>query len=180
VRLLAVARFEHQAALARKLGAEPVLAHRPTGALIEAVAEATGAEVQRPWRGLPMLSGGVDAIYDSVASAETLEVGLRVAAPRARIVLTGVATPRRFEWTPLYFKEVAVVGSNAFAVERFEGREQHAMAWYFELLGRGALAAPPLVTHRFPLARWREALRASREHARSGAVKVVFDYRDAA
>jgi threonine dehydrogenase-like Zn-dependent dehydrogenase len=180
VRVLAVARFAHQAALARKLGAEAVLAHRPTEALIEAVAEATGAEVQRPWRGLPMLSGGVDAIYDSVASAETLEVGLRVAAPRARIVLTGVATPRRFEWTPLYFKEVAVVGSNAFAVERFEGREQHAMAWYFVLLGRGALAAPPLVTHRFPLARWREALRASREHGRSGAVKVVFDYRDAA
>jgi threonine dehydrogenase-like Zn-dependent dehydrogenase len=177
VRVLAVARFPHQAALARALGAERALAHRPAQALIEAVGELTGAELQRPWRGLPMLNGGVDAVYDSVASGETLEVGLRVAAPRARIVLTGVATPRRFEWTPLYWKEVAVVGSNAFGVERFEGREQHAMAWYFELLGRGALAAPPLVTHRFPLARWREALLATRAQGRSGAVKVVFDFR---
>jgi threonine dehydrogenase-like Zn-dependent dehydrogenase len=54
------------------------------------------------------------------------------------------------------------------------------MAWYFELLGRGALAAPPLVTHRFPLARWREALLATHSQGRSGAVKVVFDFGEGA
>ena len=101
-----------------QLGAERVLAHRPLRGLLEALGEATGAALQEPWRGLPMLNGGVDVIYDSVASAETLEVGLRAAAPRARIVLTGVATPRRFEWTPLYFKEVAMVG-----LERLRDRE---------------------------------------------------------
>jgi threonine dehydrogenase-like Zn-dependent dehydrogenase len=177
VRVLAVARFPHQAALARKLGAERALSHRPTAALLEALAEETGAELRRPWRGLPMLNGGVDRVYDSVASGETLEVGLRAAAPRARLVLTGVATPRRFEWTPLYFKEVAVVGSNAFGVEPFEGRRRHAMEWYFELLGRG-VDVGGVVTHRFPLARWREALLACHDQGRSGAVKVLFDFRD--
>lgn len=177
VRVLAVARFPHQAELARALGAARVLPHRPARALIDALGAETGAEVQRPWRGLPMLNGGVDAIYDAVASAETLEVGLRVAAPRARIVLTGVATPRRFEWTPLYWKEVAVVGSNAFGVERLEGRAQHAIAWYFELLRRHGIAPARLVTHRYPLARWREALLAARAQGRSGAVKVAFDLR---
>ena len=124
-----------------------------------------------------MLNGGVDVVYDTVASGETLEVGLRVAAPRARSSLTGVETPRRFEWTPLYFKEIAIVGSNAFGVEQFEGRAQHAMEWYFELLGRGTLDVTPILTHRFPLARWREAFLATHRQGRSGAVKVAFDFR---
>ena len=29
--------------------------------------------------------------------------------------------PARFEWTPLYFKEVKLIGSNAFGVEEYDG-----------------------------------------------------------
>jgi len=159
-------------------GAARVFAHRPARGLLEALALETGAALQEPWRGLPMLNGGADAIYDSVASAETLEVSLRAAAPRARLVLTGVATPRRFEWTPLYFKEVAIVGSNAFGLETFEGERKHAMEWYFALLGRRSLDVPPIVTHRYPLSRWREAFLACSDQGGSGAVKVLFDFRD--
>ncbi len=180
VRVLAVARFEHQARLARRLGAALVLPHRPTRQLIERVGAELGVEVQRPWRGDPMLNGGVDVVYDSVGSAETLEVGVRVARPRGRIVVTGVAPPRRFEWSPLYFKEIAVVGSNAFGVEEWEGRRQHAMEWYFELLRTRALDVTPILTHRFPLARWREAFLACFDQEKSGAVKVLFEYADGA
>jgi threonine dehydrogenase-like Zn-dependent dehydrogenase len=176
VRVLAVARFPHQAALALRLGAAQVFAHRPARRLLESLAEATGAELQEPWRGLPMLNGGVEVIYDSVASAETLEVGLRAAAPRARLVLTGVATPRRFEWTPLYWKEVSIVGSNAFGVETLDGARRHAMEWWFELLARERMRVPPIVTHRYPLARWREAFMACHDQGASGAVKVLFEF----
>ncbi len=176
-RVLAVARFPHQAELARRLGAERVLPHRPTRALVEAIAEATGAELQEPWRGLPMLNGGVDVSYDSVASAETLEVGVRVAAPRSRIVLTGVARPRRFEWTPVYFKEIALVGSNAFGVEGFEGRRQHAIEWYLEWVRTRGIDATAIETHRFRLGDWAPALLACFDQGRSGAVKVLFDFR---
>jgi threonine dehydrogenase-like Zn-dependent dehydrogenase len=176
VRVLAVVRFAHQARLAERLGAHRVFAHRPVHALIEGVAADLGLDVQRPWRGAPMLNGGVERVYDSVGSAETLEVGVRVAGPRARIVVTGVAPPRRFEWSPLYFKEIALVGSNAFAVEEWDGRRQHAMEWYFEFLRAGRLDATPIVTHRFPLARWREAFLACGEQGRSGAVKVLFEF----
>jgi threonine dehydrogenase-like Zn-dependent dehydrogenase len=179
VSVLAVARFPHQARLAELLGAHRVLAHHPVDALIEAVAGELGVPVQRPWSGPPMLNGGVDVVYDSVGSAETLEVGVRIARPRGRIVVTGVATPRRFEWSPLYFKEIAVVGSNAFAIEEWEGRRQHAMAWYFEFLRTGRLDVTPILTHRFPLARWRDAFLACFDQGRSGAVKVLFEFADA-
>lgn len=176
IRVLAVARFPHQQRLAEQLGAERALAHRPRRELVEQLASALGVELQEPERGLPMLNGGVDVVYDSVASAETLEIGVRAVRPRGRIVATGVSTPRRFEWTPLYFKEIALVGSNAFALETLEGRRQHAMQWYLEWAAEQGLDLTRLVTHRFPLEGYRDAFLACHDQGRSGAVKVLFRY----
>jgi threonine dehydrogenase-like Zn-dependent dehydrogenase len=179
VRVLAVARYEHQARLAARLGADLVIPHRPTRGIVDAVASALGVEANEPWRGLPMLNGGVDVVYDTVTSPETLEVGVRIARSRGTIVALGVEPPRRFEWTPLYFKELSLVGSNAFAVEEWEGRRQHAMEWYLEWLRAGRLDATPIITHHFSLDAWREAFLACHDQGASGAVKVVFDRFDA-
>jgi DNA-directed RNA polymerase specialized sigma24 family protein len=177
VRVLAVARFAHQAALAEQLGAHAVLPHAPARAVIAGVAKETGAEEVQPWRGLPVLNGGVDVVYDTVGKPDTLEVGLRVTKTRGRISVTGVEAPRRFEWTPLYYKEIAVVGSNAFGVEQIGGRRQHAMEWYFELVRTRGIDVTPIVTHRFALADWRAAFRTGHDQGATGAVKMLFDYR---
>jgi threonine dehydrogenase-like Zn-dependent dehydrogenase len=175
VRVAAVARFEHQARLARQLGAERVLPHRPTLAILEEVAAWCGSEILRPWRGLPMLNGGADVVYDTVASAETLEVGVRAVRSRGRIVALGVEPPRRFEWTPLYFKEISLTGSSGFGVETIGDRRQHAMQWYFELIRTRRLDLTPIITHRFPLEAYREAFLTCRAQGGHGAVKVLFD-----
>ena len=176
VRILAVARYAHQASLATQLGAEAVLDHRPTTALIEQVASLTATDVLRPWYGQPLLNRGVDVVYDTVSSAETLEVGLRIAAPRARIVVAGVEIPRRFEWTPLYFKEISIVGSNAFAMEEIDGRRQHAMEWYLEFAAARTIDITSIISHRFRLTDYREAFMACRDQGASGAVKVLFEF----
>ncbi len=176
VRVLGVARFAHQRRLAEKLGAAQVLAHEPLRAIIEGVAAAVGTEIYEPWRGLPMLSGGVDVIYDTVTAPETLEVGVRITRARGRIVCLGVEPPRRFEWTPLYFKEISLVGSNAFAIEEWQGRRQHAMEWYFEFLREGRLDMTPIITHRYAFGDWREAFLTCFDQGASGAVKVLFEH----
>ena len=176
VRVAAVARYPHQARLAEKLGAERVLPHAPARAVVEGAAAFAGSELHEPWRGLPMLRGGFDVIYDTVTSPGTLEIGVRVARSRARIVALGVEPPRRFEWTPLYFKEIALCGSNAFGMETWQGRRQHAMEWYFEWLREKRIDAAPIVTHRFALERYREAFLTCRDQGASGAVKVLFEY----
>jgi len=130
-----------------------------------------------PWYGLPWLhGGGVDVVYDTVGLPATIEVGLRVAAARGAIVVTGVEVPRRFEWTPLYFKEISLIGSNAFGVEEFEGRRRHAMEIYLDLVATRRIDVTPILTHRFSLDQWREAFLACGEQGRSGAVKVLFEY----
>jgi threonine dehydrogenase-like Zn-dependent dehydrogenase len=175
VRVLAVTRYDHQARLAEKLGAERAIPHRPARRILETLAGAVDAAVMEPWRGLPMLNGGVDVIYDTVTSPETLEVGIRATRSRGSIVCLGVEPPRRFEWTPLYFKELSLVGSNAFGVEEWQGRRQHAMEWYLEFVRERRLDVTAIITHRFPLDAWRDAFLACHDQGASGAVKVLFD-----
>jgi len=173
----AVARFEHQRKLAAQFGAELVLPHEPAAEIVERVGAATGAQVLKPWFGSPWLyGGGVDVIYDTVGFPETVEVGVRIADSRGAIVITGVEAPKRFEWTPLYFKEIAVIGSNAFGVEEFEGRRAHAMEIYLDLVRTKRIDVTPILTHRFTLDRYRDAFLACGEQDRSGAVKVLFTY----
>jgi threonine dehydrogenase-like Zn-dependent dehydrogenase len=176
-RVFAIARFPHQRALAERFGAELVLEHEPVEQIVERIAAATGGQVLKPWYGLPWVyGGGAAVVYDTVGLPATIETGLRIAASRGAIVVTGVEMPRRFEWTPLYFKEIAVVGSNAFGVEEFEGRRRHAMEIYLDLVASGRIDVTPIVTHRFTLDGYRDAFLACGDQGRSGAVKVLFTY----
>jgi threonine dehydrogenase-like Zn-dependent dehydrogenase len=178
-RVLAVARFPHQHALAERLGASVVLPHEPLDGIVDGVIRETGGELLKPWFGMPWVHGGaVDVVYDTVGYPKTVEVALRVAASRGAVVITGVEVPRRFEWTPLYFKEIAVIGSNAFGVEEFEGRRRHAMEIYLELVRTRRIDVTPIITHRFPLDDWREAFLACGDQGKSRAVKVLFTYPD--
>jgi threonine dehydrogenase-like Zn-dependent dehydrogenase len=167
----AIARYPHQARLATRLGASRVLASEPRQ-LIEQVAALDGSPVRKPWFGLPWLERGAGTVYDTISSAETLEVSTRIADKRAVLVQLGVAIPRRFEWTMLYFKELELKGSNAFGWLDWEGQRQHCYHIYFTLLARG-LDVSGLVTHRFPLPRWRDALLCARERSAHQAIKVA-------
>jgi threonine dehydrogenase-like Zn-dependent dehydrogenase len=180
VQVIALAAFAHQADLARRFGADLALNARPAHRVIEEIAAHLGCEVHRLRPRQPWLIEGVDFVFDTVASAETLETGIRIVKARRRdtgvIVVTGVSAPRRFEWTPWYFKEVRILGSNAFAVEEFEGRRGHAYEHYFRLLQAGRVDPTPMLTHQFSLAEYREALTAAHYPQRSRAVKVLFAY----
>jgi threonine dehydrogenase-like Zn-dependent dehydrogenase len=176
VRVLAVARFAHQQRLAQQFGAARVLSWRPIEAIIAGVSRETHAEQLKPWYGRPMLNGGVDVVYDSVGSPESVEVGMRITRSRGRIVVTGVEMPKQFEWTPLYFKEIALIGSNAFAIEEYQGHRQHAMQWYFEFVHTKRIDVTPIITHRYRLDAYQEAFMTCWDQGKTGAVKVLFEF----
>ncbi len=175
VKILAVARFDHQAQLAKKLGAHVVLPHHPTKQLVHAIAAETSADLNEPWAGLPMLNGGVDVVYDTVSSAETMEVGLRVTRSLGAMVIIGVEPSTTFEWTPLYFKEISIFGSNGFGIEEFEGQRKHAMEWYFEFIEQRGLDVTPIITHHYAMRDYRDAFMTCYDQGKSCAVKVLFN-----
>ena len=171
-----VARFAAQAEFATHLGASRVFAHEPRLGLVEELAEWSGGVLHAPFDGLPVAHpGGIDVVYDTIARPETLEVGVRVLAERGTLVQSGVSTPGRWEWTPIYFKELTIAGSNAFGIEEIEGVRKHAIAHYLDMTASGRVDLTGMLTHRFPLEGWWDALKAIARQDQSGAIKVAFE-----
>jgi threonine dehydrogenase-like Zn-dependent dehydrogenase len=178
VAIAVVARFDPQAELARRFGATKVLAHEPRLAVIEELVAWGGGRLRQPLQGLPMAyPGPIDVVYDTVGKPETFEVGVRVLRSRGTLVKAGVHAPGRWEWSPLYFKEISWVGSNAFGIEEIDGQRKHAIAHYLDLVLAGRVELGPMLTHTFRLEQWRDAFLAIANQGESGAVKVAFDQR---
>jgi threonine dehydrogenase-like Zn-dependent dehydrogenase len=174
---MVVARFEAQAELARRLGAT-VVSPEPRQALIEAAAAWSGGVLQPVHEGLPMAHPGqIDVVYDTIGKPETFEVGVRVLKTRGTLVKSGVHAPGRWEYSPLYFKEITWVGSNAFGVEEVDGVRQHGIAHFLDLADQGKVDLAGMLTHTFRLDEWREAFTVLADQEKSGAIKVAFDFR---
>jgi threonine dehydrogenase-like Zn-dependent dehydrogenase len=177
VEVASVARWPAQSAMAERLGAT-VFAPEPRLDLIEALAAWSSATLRTPWEGLPVAyPGRIDCVYDTVGHPETVEVAIRVLAHGGTLVQMGVSSPARFEWTPWYFKELHLVGSNAFGVEVVDGVRQHAIAHYLDLVRDGRIDLRGMLTHAFRLDEWRDAFRTIIDQGSTGAIKVAFDFR---
>jgi threonine dehydrogenase-like Zn-dependent dehydrogenase len=160
-----------RASLAARLGADAVLSCEPDN-LVREVSRRTGETALRPWSGKEWLQDGPGVVYDTIGSTETVETSLRLLRTGGTLVVSGVEPPKRFEWTPMYFKELRVIGSNGFGIEEVAGVRKHAFEHYFDFAQAG-LDLTAVVTHRFPLARWREAVLTLADSRHTGAVKVL-------
>jgi len=173
-RVLVIARNPRMRSLVDRLGANALFTSQGRE-LVRELGEFLKAPLRKPLFGLPWLESGVHRVYDTVGSSETLEVGLRITNPRASIVVVGVAPPKRFEWTLLYFKELALLGSNAYGLETFGGKRRNCIEIYLDLLAQNRLNVDRLITHRYPLERYADAFLAAHNKQQSQAIKVVFD-----
>ncbi len=162
-----------RADLAVRLGAHAALSSVPDE-LVAQVARRVGATPLEPWSKRDWLQDGPAIVYDTIGSTETVETSLRLLATGGTLVISGVEPPKRFEWTPLYFKELHVIGSNGFGVEEVGGVAKHAMEHYLDFAANG-LDLTPVITHRFPLERWDQAVLTIKNSRHTGAVKVLLD-----
>ncbi|MGH9178972.1 MAG: zinc-binding dehydrogenase, partial [Acidimicrobiales bacterium] len=113
------------------------------------------------------LTGGADVVVDCVGSEASLAQALAVVRPRGTVVLVGMPGPVRVDLTPLWQREVRLVGSYAYRHATF--------ATAFELVAEARLER--LVSALYPLERWRDALDHAAAAGRRGAVKIAFDLR---
>jgi threonine dehydrogenase-like Zn-dependent dehydrogenase len=167
----AATRSGARAAMAERLGAHAVLSSVPDE-LVTQVANRVGTVPLEPWSKRQWLQDGPAVVYDTIGSVETVETSLRLLATGGTLVISGVEPPRRFEWTPLYFKELHVIGSNGFGLEEVGGVTKHAMEHYFDFIA-GGMDLTPVVTHRFRLEQWADAVLTVKNSRRTGAVKVL-------
>jgi len=69
-----------------------------------------------------------------VGRGSTAEIGVRLFKSHGTMVKSGVITPERWDWWPLYFKEISWVGSNAFGVEDVQAVRLHGIEHYLRLV----------------------------------------------
>ena len=164
-----VAKHQGQQAMARRLGATDVV--EPAQALPR-IRRASRAIRVHPDRGGDYLLGGVDVAVDATGSRAGLDTALRCTRAGGTVVVSGM--PAGADLSPVWFRELTVLGTYASAdSEVLPDGTRPAFEVALDL------AADPLLdgmlSARYPLRRWREAVDHALAAGRLGAVKIAFE-----
>lgn len=154
----------------QRAGAQRMWAGPPASVLQRAAAH-VNAHLLAPRLGrTPVLDGGVDAVFDCVGTEQTLDLAMRLLRPRGTLVMVGTAGRQKVDWSLVWWRELTVLGTVVYATEK-DGRRTFAMVR--EWLTDPSYPADMIVTHRFPLDRYAEALDTATQGPRAHALRVA-------
>ena len=175
-RVTVLAKYPFQAEVARKLGADQVIEFGKVDHL-QAVAEATGGRLYKPLLGKRVLVGGADIVYECTGNANSINDSLRLARSGGTVVLVGLASlPKGVDWTPIWLHELTLKGSFGSGTEEVDGRQVRTFQRVLEWMAGGRLDLAPLVTHRFRLHEYKQALATTAHKGRHRVIKSVFAF----
>ena len=171
-RVTALVLLPFQAELARALGADEVIVATQEDVLARVVA-LTGARRHKPIIGGEVLTGGFAVTFDCVGTPQSLHDALAYTRSQGTIVMVGACgIVPKIDFTNIWAKELAIQGTYFYGPEP-GGR--HTLDLALDILtGDGARSVDALVTHRFPLERYQEAIVANIDRGKSKAMKTVF------
>lgn len=170
-RVLVVAKHAKQRDWAERFGATDVITPEE---ITDEVRRTTAAMKLRPEMGQSFLLGGVDISIDCAGSKSSLGLALRITKAGGRVVLAGIPEGGP-DLTPLWFRELELVGAYTGGIERIDGRDRHAFGIAIDIASRTPLGE--IVGATYPLRRWREAVDHAMSAGKLGTLKVAFDPR---
>ncbi len=171
--IFALARYAFQADMARRMGATDVVIDNKE--VYKNMAGITGAQYHEGYFGNRILLGGFDIVYDSVGSDRSIQDALRWVRGGGSLVILGINfRPGRIDYTPIWHQEINVTGMNCHANEK-GGKTSFDIA--SRLLMDKRIDTDGLITHRFPMHRYREAIRVFKNKGKHKAIKIVLDHR---
>ncbi len=167
-----LARYPFQADMATKLGAKDVVFDDESA--YNQAADITGARYFEGYFKNRILLGGFDIIYDAVGNDTTIQNALRWVKGKGTVVILGINfKPGKIDYTPIWHQEIKVTGINCHATE-YQGKSSFDIA--AELLGNKKVNIAGMITHRFPLERYREAIETFLSKGESKAIKIVIEH----
>ena len=171
-RVACVAKYPFQADLAETLGAEDII-DAQNDDVMERIGQLADTKVYRLSGGGAVLAGGVRLVYDTITSALTLNQALRMTRGKGTLVILGLAAlPQGVDWTPVWMKEVMIVGSLTYGAEVFHGKRLDTFARAIDFLVRRRADLSVIKPRKYPLDQYRTALTEAASKKSSGAVKV--------
>lgn len=177
-RVETLGRHDYLRNIAEKLGSsEYFTLPRETSSRFEQIAGRTSARVQRARFGNYMLAGGYDLVFDCVGSQQSVMECMKWTRARGELIMLGTLQGKVEDFTPIWFRELTIIGAWGRQMELYQGREIGTYNLVQELLAAGKLKTKGLLTHRFRLENYQQALRVAMNKAANHSIKVVFDFR---
>lgn len=170
VRIVVGARYPHQQALARSLGADVVV---PADELKRAVRRECGGHIVGDH-----LSSGAHATIDAVGNSESIAECIRFTRPRGSVVLLGMPASVSLDLTGLWHRETRLIGAYTYGHEHMpDGSRRRTFELAIEMAAEARLDR--LVSAAYALDEYEDAIAHAAGAGRRGAVKIVFDLRGA-
>jgi threonine dehydrogenase-like Zn-dependent dehydrogenase len=160
-KVYAIAKYNFQADIAKKYGAIPL--RSPSW---DDIAEITKGKLHSGSLRNKMLIGGFDVIYDCVGNAQTINKALRWTKATGAVDLS-----------PIWYQEVDLIGSLILGKEEYDNKIVDTYELAFSILDSGTIDANDLITHKFHLNDYKQAIKTLQNKGKSKGMKVVFDYR---
>ncbi|MFZ5821170.1 MAG: zinc-binding dehydrogenase, partial [Chloroflexota bacterium] len=122
--------------------------------------------------------GGFDLIYDCVADPRTVNDSLRWVRAGGTVVMVGahMAPMPRVDLTPVWYHHVNLVGTYGHGMNSWGGVTKHTFEWVYDFYRAGKFDIEGLITHRFPMADYKEAIRAATSKGKEKSIKVMFQH----
>lgn len=174
-KIVALVKHDLQARFASHYGANDIIRLRKSS-YISDLARTLNAKVLKPLFGPEVIQGGADTVFECVGRKQSINDALRFSKNGGKVVLLGLAgVMDGIDWTTIWLNELDVKGCFTYGTEDYQGKRLRTFDISIELMRLGKVDLSPLVTHRFPLEKYRNALETATNKGNSSALKVVFE-----
>jgi threonine dehydrogenase-like Zn-dependent dehydrogenase len=173
-RVIVLAKYPFQGELARRYGADEVVYWDKGGKYYTAIAELVGGKLFQPILGKPVMIGGADVTYDCIGSETSIRDALWLTRAGGTIVQIGLGSTGKIDWTPLWFRELTVVGTLASGIEEYQGQWIRCHKLALDFMAQGKVDLASLLTHTFRLGDYRRALAMNMNKSRHRLVHSAF------
>jgi threonine dehydrogenase-like Zn-dependent dehydrogenase len=174
-RIAALVKHPFQAELAANYGANEII-HLRKKTYEDDLAKTLGGKILKPLFGPVVIQGGADMVFECVGKKQSINDALRFSRNGGKVVLLGLAgIMDGVDWTTVWLNELDVKGSFAYSTEMYQGKRTRTFEIAIKLMNEGKADLSPLVTHRFPLEDYRNALVTATNKKNGAAIKVVFE-----
>lgn len=144
------------------------------------VQQATSAQLYKGLIGNKMLLGGYDVIFDTIGSKRTTQDSLRWTRAGGTVVMIGVNLHRmHIDLTPIWYQEINLIGTMGQGTETWpigSDKQRSTFEITTELITKEQIKPDELITHRYMLSEYREALMDAKEKVHNRVIKAVFDF----
>ena len=164
--ILAVAKYPVQRTFAEDLGADVVVA---PSEVHRAVRRMTGSTMLGS-----DLSGGAAVTIDAIGNASSIETSIGITRPKGRVVMVGMPGKVQVDLTALWHRETELVGAYTYGTDVWpDGTEISSFKRAKELTGKAKLGR--LVSAKYPLERYRDAISHAANAGQRGSIKICFE-----